>query len=133
MPNTNDNHYNTTDDNLPYGSTLAYRLKLINADGSFTYSNNRIVKIEEALFSVSDITPNPVTSSATFSITSPADQSMRIAIYDLSGREVLVLNDGMLSGNANFDIQNTDLAVGTYTLSVRSGNQTITRSFTVVK
>jgi hypothetical protein len=132
--NSIDNAYNTTDRNLNYGNVYAYRLRLIDIEGNFTYTDNKIVQIEEAQFGISEIVPNPVTSTSEFTITSEMDQYLHIVVYDLSGKELLVLKDGVLkSGSFKFEINSSILATGTYTLSIRNAQQTIVKQFSVVK
>jgi hypothetical protein len=132
--NSIDNAYNTTDRNLNYGSAYAYRLRLIDMDGNFTHTNNKIVQIEEAQFDVSEIAPNPVTATSEFKIIAEQDQHIHIAIYDIAGKELLVLKDEIIkAGNYTFEISSSILTTGTYTLSVRNTQQTIIRTFTIIK
>jgi len=111
-------------------------LKITDNEGNFTYTDNRIVQIEDALFYVGDITPNPIYSGTTseFTITTSANQYLHIAIYDITGREINVINDGIVSGGLlRFEINSKDLPAGSYSLSVRNTKHTIVKSFNIAK
>jgi hypothetical protein len=133
--NSFDNSYNVTDRNLAFGASFAYRLRVIDFDGNTSYSENRIVSIENALFNVGDITPNPVGSNnSSFDVISDVEQHISISIFDLSGRSIMVLSDGILrAGVHTFEIDSSKLHSGTYTVIVRNANHSITKAFTVVK
>src|SRR5690606_15995096 len=76
---------------------------------------------EEAGVSVS---PNPFSERVT--VTLPAPEGVRVALYDLLGREVAVLHDGVLpAGVHRFDVG--ALPSGVYVLRVGGGAVVVTR------
>ncbi|MDR0926318.1 MAG: T9SS type A sorting domain-containing protein [Ignavibacteria bacterium] len=132
--NSIDNEYNSKDANLAYSTTYAYRLKLNDFNGNFNYSDTRIVNIEDAPFYVSDVNPNPVNNTASFNISSDAEQFITAAIYDLAGREVAnLLNATVKSGITTINFNANNLPSGSYNIIVRTDNDMITKSFTVTK
>lgn len=75
------------------------------------------------------VAPNPVAGRATISYT-VANQSeqVRIALTDLLGREVRVLENGTKSaGTQTLDLNTTGVAAGTYLVKVQQGDRTATR------
>ncbi|MFK7847652.1 MAG: T9SS type A sorting domain-containing protein [Rhodothermales bacterium] len=68
---------------------------------------------------VSSIYPNPFNSRGTFSLTLDRPQRVRIAVYDVLGREVAILHNGILTSSAHhFSIQGDVLSDGVYLLSI---------------
>ncbi|MCL2039196.1 MAG: T9SS type A sorting domain-containing protein [Bacteroidetes bacterium] len=128
------NNYNLTDRNLNYDTEYAYKLKIIGVNGEIKYSDTRKVRTESVIFEVSDITPNPVTLESEFTLVTGQTQDIYISIYDLSGKEVMLLNNKKLSsGSYNFTINAFDLVSGSYTLVIKNEQETITKQFNVVK
>jgi hypothetical protein len=113
----------------------AYRLRLSDADGNFRYSETKQVKIEDAVFNVSEISPNPIYSNnAEYSITSSSEQEIFISVYDLSGKEMFDFGSTRIgSGQFWFNLPVSKLTAGTYNLVIRSATETVVKSFSVVK
>jgi hypothetical protein len=61
-----------------------YRLKMIDLDGSFTYSN--IVSLERETEGQLLVYPNP--SDGRFSVELPSDEVTNVTLYDLTGRKL---------------------------------------------
>lgn len=77
-------------------------------------------------FSVQPVYPNPFNSTVTVPFSVEKTASVRIALYDISGREVQTLLDGVRSaGNhsVSFNAQQTGLSSGIYYVKMTSGNQ----------
>jgi hypothetical protein len=132
--NTIDNSYNNTDRNLEYSNTYAYRLKVNNFDGSYSYSENKLVTIEDAKFNVSEVSPNPANNLASFTITNGAEQNINAVVFDLSGKEVAVIaNETLKAGTYTLNINASKLTAGSYTLIVRSNDIVVSKAFSVIK
>jgi len=117
-----------------FGSKYAYRLKLSDIEGNTVYTDNKIVQIEEAQFTISDINPNPVNSILNFSVNVSVEQNVKISIFDISGKEILVIHDDYLpKGNNPFHFDNINLNSGTYNIFVGNDQQKVIKQFTVVK
>lgn len=74
-------------------------------------------------FSFSQNVPNPFTTTTTLKYTMKQDASAVIVLYDMFGREVSVLADGMQTQGAHeltIDAQKLQLAPGTYFCSMES-------------
>ncbi|KPP98400.1 MAG: extracellular protein [Bacteroidetes bacterium HLUCCA01] len=78
--------------------------------------------------------PNPFNPSTTIGFDLPQNEQVRLAIYDLLGREVAVLIDQQLPAGVhqvNFDA--SSLASGQYLYRISTPSATLTRSMTLIK
>lgn len=99
-----------------------FRLKVIDLDGSFAYSEVITVKSEcykEGQISISEIFPNPATDKANFQLVVPfSEEQVSINIVSISGKMVQS-NFQMLEEGANlFSINTERLAPGIYFVQV---------------
>lgn len=105
-----------------------YRLKQVNFDGSFSYSNSVEVDVVVSDPILLDgVFPNPTSGTATVRIrTGVSDQSGRIVLFDAIGREISVLHDGSLQPSRLhlFTLPVENLSGGVYFLRVQT-NHTI--------
>lgn len=128
-------HYGPVfDKNVKFGSEYVYRLKMVDKDGSTKYSEERTVRIDKsnANLWMSEVLPNPVQGQLKVRI-SLSENNADMVIYDMSGREVKrqsVSNNG-IEQEVSIDV--STLTAGTYTLAMRSGEQVITRQFTIMR
>ena len=79
----------------PNASQLRYRLKQIDFDGAFSYSD--VVEVTLAPpedFSLSGNYPNPFNPTTTIHFSLPVDARISLVVYDMLDREVARLTDG---------------------------------------
>lgn len=81
--------YRFTDINAPLVHTVYYRLKMVDKDGSFRYSNIVSVALEKVA-AINEITvfPNPFKESVYIKTSAAAAGRIKITLMDLSGRVV---------------------------------------------
>jgi|GEM_PF-6672132 len=78
--------------------------------------------------------PNPVASRGTLDLTLERAMDVRVALFDVTGREVATLAEGALAaGTTSVDLDATGLSAGVYVLRVEADGQTATRRLTVVR
>ncbi|MEP0545612.1 MAG: T9SS type A sorting domain-containing protein [Rhodothermales bacterium] len=77
-------------------------------------------------FALSRPAPNPFGASASFTLTVPEGaETLRLAVYDVLGREVAVLADGMLApGDHPLVLDGARLAAGVYFVRLQTQRQT---------
>ena len=83
-------HYNTTDDTPAYGRSY-YRLKQIDYDGKYSYSELRVIDYEGPKFSALRVYPNPLSDThLTIVVTGLKEQTeVPIKIFNVQGQLVL--------------------------------------------
>jgi hypothetical protein len=129
------NHYTLTDRSVNLGNTYIYRLRLVDADGTSTFSNEVTVELEGVggILTVGDITPNPVKDQSTVSVNLSESANMTVELFNSEGKLLGTLFSGTTSGLRDITINAHDYATGSYTLVFRVGERTIIRSIRIVK
>ena len=116
--------YSFTDKNLQPGKYF-YRLKQMNYDGGYTYSN--VVEINvgaPADFTLSQNYPNPFNPSTTISFSVPEKSFVTLKVYNILGKEVTTLVNSIKDAgnyNINFDAGRYSSGVYFYRLSTGTG------------
>lgn len=107
--------YTFTDNNLQEGK-YQYRLKMIDNDGTFEYSN--IIEAEITApkeFVLSQNYPNPFNPVTTINYAIPIDSKVMLVVYNINGEKVAELvNEMQTAGSYNMPFNATGLASGTY-------------------
>lgn len=119
---------------LPPG-VHSFRLKHVDFDGSFTYSQEVEVALTlPGLYFLSPVYPNPMQTSGAFDLSVAADQEARITVVDVLGRVVRVLHDGSLQRDVpyRFSVEGESLAPGSYQVVVEGTRFLRARGFTKV-
>lgn len=97
---------------------LYYRLKMVDIDGTFKYSNIISVTLPLTIGKLT-ISPNPVINEVKVTIASPADGKLQWKLMDNVGRIISKGTESVKKGAGNnFSINMTRLPAGTYNLSV---------------
>lgn len=126
--------YRFVDANL-IGNQLSYRLKLVDLDGSYTYSQE--VEINSSLptsFSLSQNYPNPFNPTTKINYTVPFDSKVTISIYSITGELVMdLVNDFVSAGSYSVDFNGSNLASGMYIYKMTAGNFTQTNKMMLMK
>jgi hypothetical protein len=113
-----------------------YRLKMIDSDGSFKYSNVIMIrKTDKSNYGIS-IFPNPIVNAgfATAVISATANSMIELNIIDRSGRVVLRQQNQVNAGNNSVAINNLGtLQAGIYLLRISDGKEVNTAKFVIAK
>src|SRR5690606_25908032 len=113
-----------------------YRLKQIDFDGTFTYSNAVEVEIIAAPgeYTLAQNYPNPFNPATTITFNMPEAGMANLAVYNLLGEKVAELvNEVKESGfhTVNFDASN--LASGTYIYTLNVNGNAISKKMVLMK
>ena len=128
---TTEQQYNFTDIENNKSGIRYYRLKIVDNDGSFSYSAIRPVVFNEEISW--QVFPNP--SSGIFKLTYQAadGEAMTVKVYDISGKTVKqyqLTTNGFVQ-QLNIDLHEPGFANGLYLLNVKVGDKR--KSFRLVK
>jgi len=112
-----------------------YRLKQIDNDGQFEYSN--IVEVDlgvPAEFSLAQNYPNPFNPSTTIKYQLPERSLVTLKLYDILGREVhTLINEDQSPGNYKVELNGSRFASGVYIYRITAGKFTAVKKLTFSK
>lgn len=133
---TGKNSYEFSDDlSTVSGTNFYYRLKMVDIDGKFTYSQIVMVKKEAKVINGITINPNPIISGATtvrFSAARPS--SVDFKVVDFSGKAVLQQRNKVSEGANSITISNLEkLVPGTYILQMINEGESSVIKFSVTR
>ncbi|MEB2353934.1 MAG: T9SS type A sorting domain-containing protein [Ignavibacteriales bacterium] len=134
------NSYSYMDEELAAGK-YNYRLKQIDFDGSFAYSD--IVEVEVALteFKLAQNYPNPFNPSTRIQFAVSSTQYVTLKVYDVLGNEIATLVDEKKSiGNYEVEFNANNLTSGVYFYQLKvyyendkDGNSVQTKKMVLIK
>jgi len=114
------NDYQYTD-RAPYKGISYYRLRMIDVDGSFSYSPIRAV--ERQGVEIFNVYPVPASEEITIELSSIKLSKMHVSITDMLGRTIFSSEKTIDKGLNKLTIPVHTLSTGSYTLEVRLENQ----------
>ncbi len=110
-------------DSKPFATSNYYRLKQIDKDGKFSYSNVVLVKGTKATaLSIASIYPNPAVNNLRLAIASPNNEKVTLVVTDLAGRIVMQNSTQLVAGDNNLQLNVKGLAKGSYSIKVVCNN-----------
>ena len=129
---TTPNSYNFTDNTVQNGYKYKYRLKQIDVNGDYKYSNEIEVtaNLAPAAYSLSQNYPNPFNPSTNIYYSIPHEGKVVLKVYDMLGKEVATLIDGYkeagsysvifsAKGGSAYGRDASDLSSGIYIYELR--------------
>lgn len=132
---TMERSYSFTD--APAPGRYAYRLKQVDRNGTATYHGEVEIEVGTTpkAISLGDNYPNPFNPSTTIEFSVEADGPATLVVYDMAGREVASLFNGVArAGFVNrltFDART--LASGMYVYRLQAGGKVLTKRMLLVK
>jgi agmatine deiminase len=126
--------YSFVDKNVPSGK-YQYRLKQIDFNGSFKYSNVVEVNVISPLqFSLEQNYPNPFNPTTTISWRTPVSSWQTLKVYDVLGREVATLvNEFKPVGKYKVEFNANGLPSGIYFYKLETNLHTASRKMILMK
>ncbi|MBE0572721.1 MAG: T9SS type A sorting domain-containing protein [Ignavibacteriaceae bacterium] len=120
------------------GSNFQYRLKQVDTDGQFEYSDVVEVEVVPAQFELSQNYPNPFNPTTTIRFSLPQTSQIKINLYNVIGELVATLADGMFeSGNHKIEFNASSasggLPSGTYIYRITSDSFVQTKKMLLLK
>jgi len=112
---TEQKSYNYTDESVTSG-TYSYKLKQIDYDGSYSFSD--VIEVEISLpteFALEQNYPNPFNPSTSIQFSLPVDADVTIGVYNLVGEKVTnVVSGGFSAGKHSVNFNASSLTSGVY-------------------
>jgi photosystem II stability/assembly factor-like uncharacterized protein len=115
---------------------LYYRLKQIDYDGSYEYSDVIEVTSSPMSFQLYQNFPNPFNPSTSIQYAVSSRQFVNLKVYDVLGNEVAILvnlEQPAGSYNVEFRIDNLELSSGVYFYRIQAGNFVETKKMILMK
>jgi hypothetical protein len=132
--------YSFRDEDLEAG-IHKYRLKQIDYDGKFEYSENVEADVKAPVgFELSQNYPNPFNPSTKIKFTIPSVETTRrvvfttLKVYDVLGNEIATLvNEELSVGEYEVEFDGTGIPSGIYFYKLKAGNFNKTRKMVLIK
>jgi hypothetical protein len=114
----------TFTDNTPL-SISYYRLKQVDNDGSFDYSNVVNVTNKSGKFKIDVLLPNPTKDNLTIQFESNKNEAVNLTVLDMTGRVVLTQNASATEGGNLLNVNTASLSNGIYMVSLKNSESVI--------
>jgi len=126
--------YTFTDNKPVGGSVFKYRLKQIDTDGMYEFSNEIEVALVLNSFALYQNYPNPFNPSTRINYSIPQKSKVQIIIYNGLGKEVAVLLDEEKDvGNYDVEFNASGLPSGVYFYRLQAGDFIQTKKMVLMK
>ncbi|MFI5129379.1 MAG: T9SS type A sorting domain-containing protein [Chitinophagales bacterium] len=114
-------NYSYLDNNLPQKLILYYRLKQVDQDGQYQYSNVVRIRFKAGSFYINNIYPQPATASINIDVTNVNERTIcTMAFVNVNGATVKSSTAILNKGNNIIDVNISSLAKGVYFLKLIS-------------
>lgn len=122
--NSNSPKNYTFSDSPGAGAKYFYRLKQIDSDGQFHYSEVIFIDLNKLNeFALNQNYPNPFNPTTNITYNIPVDANVQLKIYDVLGKEVITLiNDKQKAGVYTIPFNGKDLSSGVYFCKIAADN-----------
>jgi len=131
---TEPQEYSYIDNTIGTG-TYIYRLKQVDFDGQYEYSDEIEVEVNGPLtFALEQNYPNPFNPSTNIKYSVPENGFVKLSVYNLVGEEVSVLvNETVNAGFYEVAFNAANLPSGTYFYRLQTGNSVQTKKMILLK
>jgi hypothetical protein len=126
-------NYSYPDNISPVNADIIYyRLKMVDMDGSFSYSSVEVIRVEKEESNKVITFPNPATSELRVTIPdSWQNKAVIYSIYNMNGSLVKAKINSNAGQTETLNV--SDLPVGTYVVKTASGENVSTQKFIKIK
>jgi len=125
--------YSKNDLNVQPNVRYYYRVKMLDIDGTYKYSNIVDAMLSGGQTTLGSVYPNPTNKEINISIYSVGNNDFNFVIYNAIGQAVWKKDVQAVSGENVFTCDLADLAYGTYELVVKDGDGALKGAVKLVK
>lgn len=133
---TSETQYTFTDDlSLISAKQIAYRLKQIDFDGTYSYSDEVMVEYNATPtdYSITQNYPNPFNPTTTIKFQLPADKFVSLKVFNSLGEEVQTLVNGLIkTGSHEVEFNGEGLSSGVYLYVLRVGDDEFVKTMKMI-
>lgn len=117
------------------GNVFYYRLKIVDKDDQFKYSNIIMIRKESKTINGVVLNPNPIANGiATARFASAGNALVNFRVVDMTGKTVLQQQNKVYQGNNSISVNNLDrLQPGVYLLQMANSDELTTIKFNVAR
>ncbi len=113
---------------------LYYRLKQVDFDGSYEYSDISTAEIAPSSFTLEQNYPNPFNPSTVITYSLPENEFVSLKVYDVLGNEAAVIvNEQKAAGKYSVEFNASGLGSGVYFYTLKAGARVQSRKMILVK
>jgi Secretion system C-terminal sorting domain len=114
-------------------SVIYYRLKQVDNDGKYTYTNTLVVKMQAANGITIQTSPNPFTANLTVRFTATENSTALISVVNSNGQQVMTQQSAISKGYNTIQVNGlSKLAPGMYVAQVKM-NGVVTGTQKIIK
>ncbi len=126
--------YSFIDSKLESGN-YTYRLKQIDFDGTFTYTEEVNVEVELPLeYSLDQNYPNPFNPTTTIKYSIPEEGFVKLAVYNMLGEQVAaIVNTTQKAGRYEVNFNASQLSSGVYVYRIEAANFVASKKLMLLK
>jgi parallel beta-helix repeat protein/predicted outer membrane repeat protein len=126
--------YSYTDKPLTGGCKFSYRLKQIDSDGKYEYSNIIEVELTPNHYELTQNYPNPFNPITTIQYSIPALGKVKIILFNLLGEKIKTLIDEeKMPGNYEVEFNAVNIPSGVYFYQLKAGDFVQTKKMILMK
>jgi hypothetical protein len=118
-------------------TSFSYRLKQIDLDGSYEFSEEVLIENSTNLpkeFNLSQNYPNPFNPVTTIQFNLPQKSSVELKIFDVLGNEVAtIVNEEKPAGTHSIEFNASELTSGVYLYTIKAGSFVETKKMILMK
>lgn len=111
----------------PFSTINYYRIKQVDKDGKFIYSNIISLSTTKATINTVSLYPNPTKDKVTLNINAINAEEATIKLLDALGKTIVLQKASLVRGNQAITLNTQNLQSGVYTIVVAFANETITQ------
>ncbi|MBK9097334.1 MAG: T9SS type A sorting domain-containing protein [bacterium] len=126
--------YSFTDITQHRFPVVQYRLKMIDNDGSFQYSQIIEINTAPTNYELSQNYPNPFNPNTVISYKLPVTGNVTLKVYDILGNEVgTLVNENKEPGTYEVEFQSNNLTSGVYIYQLNSSEFVQTKKMLLLR